>query len=370
MAHRPIELGLSLPDRTRDRRLLLPLVAELLALLGEASLDSELLGTEAFRHEVEQFPPRLEDAAADAKRLEAAAGECATYCQQFVSRLQAHVQEREAEFSDLVTVVEQLVASAHGDAEHLDAQLTGSSDRLTRIVELDDLRILKRRLSLELTTLRRVIEEQRTQHAAQRQQLASEVARLQRRLARTREGASLDPLTRVANRGRFDRTLRRWMAMHRRSGEPFALAMLDLDDLKLVNDTWGHQAGDAVLVHVGRVLTRHLRSSDVVARYGGDEFAAIVSGAGVAIAEERVGEALADLRERPLQLPGADTLFTVTFSGGLTEFAVQDTPVDIVGRADRALYDAKWAGSGCLRRLLRPPTSKLFRNGRPIAQAG
>ena len=88
-----------------------------------------------------------------------------------------------------------------------------------------------------------------------------------------------DPLTLVGNRRYFQQALDRELAQARRSGDPLALAMFDLDRFKSVNDVWGHDAGDRVLTTFAGVLQRHLRGCDHVARIGGEEFAVLLPGA-------------------------------------------------------------------------------------------
>ena len=104
-----------------------------------------------------------------------------------------------------------------------------------------------------------------------------------------------DPLTLVGNRRYFQQALDRELAQARRSGDPLALAMLDLDRFKSVNDVWGHDAGDRVLTTFAQVLQRHLRGCDHVARIGGEEFAVLLPGAS---SPERALDRGAALRRR------------------------------------------------------------------------
>jgi diguanylate cyclase (GGDEF)-like protein len=346
----------------------LPLVHDLLAILGDVPIDSEALGLAEFRSQLETYYHRLENAASP-EVAETIARECVSFCQDFQRKLQSHFSERETEVTDLVRVVEQLVATMSGQAVSI-GQLSGSSDRLTRIVEIDDLRILKRRLSLELVTLRRVIDEQRQQHDEHQKKLSGEVALLQKRLDRVREEASLDGLTRIPNRARFDRTLRRWVSSHKHSGQRFVLAILDVDNFKSINDACGHPEGDRVLCEIAVALRTHVRATDLVARYGGDEFVVLLAGADLAHAEQRMRTALARIQDVKVNATskGADAI-VVSASAGLTEWTTHDSANDVVARADRALYDAKAEGKGSLKAVVRPAKSRLFENGRPVIGA-
>ena len=149
--------------------------------------------------------------------------------------------------------------------------------------------------------------------------------------------ATSDGLTGVANRRTFDETLAREVARAARTGEALSLVLIDVDHFKKVNDVHGHQVGDEVLRHVGRVLVDGARLADLPARYGGEEFAVILPGASS-------GDALM-IAERLRAAIASGGPVSVTASAGVaTVVAGRVTPDELVATADRALYAAKRAG--------------------------
>src|SRR5689334_9785882 len=129
-----------------------------------------------------------------------------------------------------------------------------------------------------------------------------------------------------------------------RRNTPLALALVDLDRFKLVNDRHGHPAGDAVLREIGRVLPMSLRPSDVVCRYGGEEFCIVLPDADGAGAEKALGSLSARLRDLRVPWNGA-MLGGFNFSAGIAVLGVHGTTfADLLNAADRALYDAKDTG--------------------------
>ena len=131
--------------------------------------------------------------------------------------------------------------------------------------------------------------------------------------------------------------------------------MLDLDHFKRVNDTWGHEAGDAVLAHVASVVRTHLRASDLACRFGGEEFVVVMLGADIDEAEERMRYIAARVSESRPRL-GELELPAITFSAGIAEaFVHGDSAEKLLRAADHALYDAKEAGRDCIVRASPPP---------------
>jgi diguanylate cyclase len=259
------------------------------------------------------------------------------------------------------------MVSTLGGGESFNDRLDHSAERLNKIVDINDIRILKRRLAVEIETLKRLSAEKRQQDESHRTYVTEEIHRLQSRLAHSMEEASLDQLTRVANRGRFERTAEQWIRSHRVSGLPFVLAMIDVDDFKIINDTFGHPEGDRVLVAIARTLASAVRPTDLVARYGADEFVVMLSQTTSAQPHDRLRQIVGTLSGTHVGSPGAVPPVALSLSIGVTDWPAEDSQADLVGRADQAMYEAKRAGKGRIEVRKRPGTSRLFQNGRPVA---
>lgn len=169
--------------------------------------------------------------------------------------------------------------------------------------------------------------------------LAADQQRLQALNEELERQATTDNLTGLYNRLKFNILLIAEIDRANRYGSGFTLVMMDVDHFKQVNDNWGHQTGDTVLIDLARLARDTMRSSDALARWGGEEFIAILPMTDVNGAlnfAERVRQALANFVFEPVP--------KVTCSFGVTEFIPGDTPESMTQRADTALYLAKERG--------------------------
>ncbi len=169
-----------------------------------------------------------------------------------------------------------------------------------------------------------------------------------RRARQLRAAMVRDSLTGLLNHRNIGEQLGRDIARSKRSGNPVSYALVDLDNFKQVNDTYGHGVGDQVLVAVSRLLRKRFRNTDTLGRYGGEEFAIIMPDTDIDQAED----ILNDIREKfaLIQHSSDKGSFRLTFSAGISAFPACKSPSMLVKAADEALYWAKEKGRNRVRK--------------------
>lgn len=156
--------------------------------------------------------------------------------------------------------------------------------------------------------------------------------------------ATIDGLTELYNHRYFQDTLRKQMDIARRYNQPFSLIIADIDFFKKFNDTYGHQAGDAVLRQVAQILKNNSRTTDYVCRYGGEEMSIILPNTSAEEAMNHANRLCKAIAEKPFHLTPVDTA-PVTISLGVATFPENaQTPQDLIEWADKGLYYAKEHG--------------------------
>jgi diguanylate cyclase len=256
-----------------------------------------------------------------------------------------------------------LTESNSASRSHFDDTQSLNDTMMSHVRELTDevsgateLALLQSAVSARLETVAKQVSDFRareqhrlTEYNGRAEHMRARIANLERealelhsKLDMEKHGARLDPLTGVANRKSFDERFAQAIARRAGGGAPSGLLLWDIDNFKVINDSYGHRAGDRVLQSVAGCFTAALRSTDFVARIGGEEFAVLLSGL-------RLNEALNVANQVRTAVEGLKFHFRgkpvqVTVSCGITELNETDAPEAAFDRVDAALYRAKHGG--------------------------
>ncbi len=201
-----------------------------------------------------------------------------------------------------------------------------------------------------LMLLQDITERKRNEQALERmnRQLQIQLTEIQALQATWQEQATRDPLTGLYNRRFLLKALGKELSQSSRTRRPISVIMLDVDQFKSFNDTYGHAAGDAILKTLSEWLRGKTRRGDLVCRYGGEEFLVIMPGAPAEVSLRRAQEWCDNFRQVCVWYEGA-ALRTTLSLGAATSPTHGATPEDLIHAADMAMYAAKQAGRDCVR---------------------
>jgi diguanylate cyclase (GGDEF)-like protein len=243
-----------------------------------------------------------------------------------------------------------VTAAYADDLNRLKGYRSGAVDYISKPIN-DVILQSKVRVFLELHSARMQLQQTLEELSSRNRQLQVEITERQRVEAKVRHQATHDMLTGLPNRVLFHDRLR---AAMQRAGkdQSFALALVDIDGFKAVNDTYGHPAGDALLQAISGRLNNHVRADDTVARLGGDEFALIFEHVSDVDAVLARCQDICDMLAKPYPLSGTRGAFTahVSASIGIALWQEQfESDETLIQAADRALYQVKEKGkNGCV----------------------
>lgn len=241
------------------------------------------------------------------------------------------------ELREVVRLLEETAVSLQHRSSRRESQFLGVASDLERAAEREDLRELRHQILAQIRCITRLVEEMRQENQQIIAELEREMSAYRRRLDEVEQAAQRDPLTGLANRSSFERRVEEFI----QAGVTFTLLMIDLNRFKMVNDRYGHLAGDELLRLFAARLKRQLRADDMAARWGGDEF--------VVLLPCRLRDAMTRARflEQALGgdyqfVLGGETLrLRVGVAMGLAEYRQGETLEAVMARADQALYQRK-----------------------------
>lgn len=174
------------------------------------------------------------------------------------------------------------------------------------------------------------------------EQIITLVHNLRSRQIELKEMATHDPLTGLKNRHFFDMYMSHQMEKVKRGDENMVIMMIDINDFKIVNDTCGHVVGDLILKECAEILTKSIRSSDVLFRFGGDEFLVVMSAAGENesdVLEQRIADNLKEWNDSANEYD-----VNISFSIGCAMLTESSDLLDVVDQADKLMYEDKQEG--------------------------
>ncbi len=177
------------------------------------------------------------------------------------------------------------------------------------------------------------------QQIDENQLLSAALGEMRDRIEELERLVDTDTLTPLPNRRRFVREVERCVQHGRRYGTTAWVMFVDLDGLKTINDSHGHLAGDAALIHVASILQSHVRTTDVVARIGGDEFGLLLENIGSVAVQEKAASLIESVAGAPMMVGGQR--LRIGISIGLAELNLDDDAESLVARADEAMYERR-----------------------------
>lgn len=252
---------------------------------------------------------------------------------------ESELREASRKIETTVTQVVEYIDAAAEEVEHYGTVLAGFNDEAQQ-PNAD----IGRAVSNVLDQTKQMAESNRS--LEERLQASSrEIVMLREHLERLEREATMDGLTGVANRKKFDVSLREFVATANREQTQLSMLMIDIDHFKKFNDTHGHLLGDQVLRLVARYLLDCIKGNDMAARYGGEEFAIILPRTRLEDAVHVADQIRTHVSSKKVvNRRTGEALGQITLSIGAGEYRLGETPSELVHRADEALYLAKRTG--------------------------
>lgn len=264
-----------------------------------------------------------------------------------LSEAKDRLKEMAGTFIQSIGELSSVTGEYHDKITALSGRLQGTDDISEISAVIDEIMHETRQMQVHTLQSRdSLIEAQRMVELSEQR-----IRELEAELVQVGEKVREDQLTGTLNRRGLDEAFEREIAIRNRSGRPLALALLDVDNFKKLNDTYGHQAGDGALVHLSRVIRQTMRPNDSVARFGGEEFLILLPDSTADEAAQAIVRLQRSLTKH-FFLHESEHLL-ITFSAGVTEHAPGEKQSDVIGRADKALYRAKAAGKNRVVTVLR-----------------
>ncbi|MDJ0988531.1 MAG: diguanylate cyclase [Desulfobacterales bacterium] len=320
-------------------------IQTLLVLLKDFAMDISDIDAPAFRDAIDRFSQNFFEKKA-AKRIHSCLNREKEAIASYIDQQKEVLEARDQELRKIIDLLSRAMADINSENDAYHQQILQQGETIEQITRLDDIRKIKSALEKEVESLRQTVQAKQADEQTRIQSLSSQVETLQEELLSAKEESMRDGLTGVYNRRAFDRHINDLVDQNlvRRTG--FAVLLLDIDDFKRINDTYGHPVGDRVILALANACRQVIRSDDYLARYGGEEFVLLLPGASRRNAVKKARHLCQSIAKTHYTLndENADLTLSITVSIGVSAFVRDDSVDELLERADKALYKAKAGG--------------------------
>jgi diguanylate cyclase len=323
-------------------------IQTMLHFLKEFAIDHSEINTDGYKRQIDLLRKKFDEDHEVEKPMITLFKQSKETILGFINEQMGYIKDRDREFREIIDIMSKALAAQNDENRQFNRSINKRSDKIERITHLDDLRKIRSALEQEIDQLRRDVINKQAMEEERMKALGQEINSLSRELKMAKQEALTDSLTGLSNRKAFDQYIADLSTRSAMGNGAFALLLLDIDDFKKINDTYGHQTGDTILEKIAGKCRETTRSNDFIGRYGGEEFAVILPSSSLRNAVKRgrqIKKSIAATHYKH-KYENTDTGITlrVTVSIGVSVFRKGDTFSMVIERADKALYAAKEAG--------------------------
>ena len=343
------DLSAELSESNRKKDYFMLAIRALLQLLKEFALDLKEIDSDGYKKDVSKLSEKI-STENKLRKVESQFEKGKRRIDAFIELQKKYLLDRENEFKDIIDILSRAMVTLDTENQEYNQTILKQSEKIEELTLLDDIKRLKKALIQEIEQIRETVKEKQSHDSTKLEILSKKVSNLSVELERARTESLTDGMTGIYNRKAFDSHISTLVEKNTVSKAPFSLLMLDIDNFKQVNDVYGHQTGDRVILAIINKCRQSIRGEDFFARYGGEEFVIILPGASLKNAMKRadhICKSIASTRYYLDDVEGSPTL-AVTVSIGVSSLQKADTVATITQRADKALYAAKHNGKNCV----------------------
>ncbi len=253
------------------------------------------------------------------------------------------IRDREQELQALIAMIGAELQETVRDAEDFSSDMTRTLGAVDQAIEVDDLRRLREEVRTQVAQIRQQLELRRERERERVRSLEEQIETLSSKAGLTPETAQTDPLTTLYTREAFDKQIRAEASLAKRLRRPLSLVLVDVDRFALVNETYGQDIGDEVLAKLAeRLIREFFRKTDFIARFGGEEFAVLLTQEREGVAQRAAESLRTALIQRPI--PTAAGEVTITLSVAVTQYQAPESWEQFLARAVVGIEQAKQDG--------------------------